>query len=203
MAFLDPNKPIATCTAESCKECPVDGSVTCHFRPHQLVHFFVIWLPGFIIGGAGILRFGAWPFALWLAIIIGFFGFFEIRVMCSHCPHYAEPGGTLKCWANHGSPKPWKYRPGPMSTLEKVGFLGGFAVVWFYPLGFLVAAELWFLLTLYVLTNAGFFATLKMFLCSRCMNFACPLNGVGEEARELFFARNPVVARAWGRDSES
>ncbi|GAJ20475.1 unnamed protein product, partial [marine sediment metagenome] len=25
---------------------------------------------------------------------------------------------TLKCWANYGSPKLWKYRPGPMSLNE-------------------------------------------------------------------------------------
>lgn len=203
MAFLDPNKPLVTCKVESCTDCPVEGSVTCHFRPQQLLHFLLVSLPGFIIGAAGILTFGPRPFVLWLAIIIGFFGLLEIRVMCSHCPHYAEPGGTLKCWANHGSPKLWKYRPGPMSILEKAGFFGGFAAVWLYPLGFLVAAELWFLLALYVLTNTGFFVTLKMFLCSRCMNFACPLNDVGEEVRELFFARNPVVARAWGKDPEA
>ena len=30
-----------------------------------------------------------------------------------------------------------------------------------------------------------------------CMNFACPLNGVPQATRELFFACNPVVAKAW------
>ena len=32
---------------------------------------------------------------------------------------------------------------------------------------------------------------------SKCMNFACPLNGVPESVRGLFFERNPPVARAW------
>ena len=96
--------------------------------------------------------------------------------------------------------KLWKYRPGPMSTLEKVGFFGGFAAVWLYPLAFLVETQLWFLLVLYVLTNAGFFATLKMFLCCHCMNFACPLNSVEPTVRQAFFRRNPSVARAWEVD---
>ena len=36
----------------------------------------------------------------------------------------AETGTkTLKCWANYGSPKLWKYRPGPMSLAEKTVFI--------------------------------------------------------------------------------
>ncbi len=199
MAFLDPTKPIATCEASECISCPVSKEVHCHFRPKELAHFLLICLPGFIIGGAGVLAFGIWPLAFWIAIIIGFFGFLEIRVMCSHCPHYAEDGTTLGCWANHGSPKLWKYRPGPMSAIENMTFFGGLAVVWCYPLPFLWIGELWFLLALYFLTNAAFFATLKLFLCSQCMNFACPLNSVGESTRDQFFQRNPSVAEHWGK----
>jgi hypothetical protein len=84
-----------------------------------------------------------------------------------------------------------------MSTAEKVVFIGGFAVVWGYPLAFFLIGGLWLLLGLYVLLTAGFFVTLKMFLCSQCMNFACPLNGVPNSVRLLFFERNPSVARAW------
>ncbi len=202
MAFLDPSKPIATCIASDCKNCPVSREVHCHFRLKELAHFLLICLPGFIVGGAGVFAFGAWPLVAWIAIIIGFFGFLEIRVMCSHCPHYAEVGTALGCWANHGSPKLWKYRPGPMSSTETLTFFGGLAVVWGYPLPFLGIGERWFLLLLYFLTNVAFFATLKLFLCSQCMNFACPLNSVGEAARELFFRRNPSVAEHWGKRAQ-
>jgi hypothetical protein len=75
-----------------------------------------------------------WLLIPWLTMIIGYFGFIEIRVMCSHCPHYAESDSSLKCWANYGSPKIWKYRPEPMSFIEKAIFLGGFAIIWGYPL---------------------------------------------------------------------
>ena len=154
MSFLDPSKPIVTCVASDCTNCPVDEVVHCHFRPKELAHFLLICFPGFLVGGAGVLAFGTWPLAVWIAIIIGFFGFLEIRVMCSHCPHYAEDGLTLGCWANHGSPKLWKYRPGPMSPLEKLAFFGGLAVVWVYPLPFILIGGRWFLLVLYFMTNA-------------------------------------------------
>lgn len=197
MAFLDPSKPIATCEASKCTNCPISKELHCHFRPKELAHFLLISLPGFIIGGAGVLASGGWYLALWIAILVVFFGFLEIRVMCSHCPHYAEDGITLGCWANHGAPKLWKYRPGPMSVIEKTAFFGGLIIVWGYPLPFFWIGELWFLLTLYVLTNAAFFATLTLFFCSQCMNFACPLNHVDEKVRDQFFDRNPIVAEAW------
>ena len=202
MAFLDPIIPIATCEASDCTDCPVADCVHCHFRPAELAHFLLICMPSFLVGGAAILAVGLTPLLIWVAVIVGYFGFIEIRVMCSHCPHYAEEGATLKCWANHGSPKLWKYRPGPMSTTEKAVFFGGFVVVWGYPLAFFVVSGLWFLLGLYVLLTAGFFVTLKMFLCTQCMNFACPLNGVPDPVRAAFFRRNPSVGQAWNTGSE-
>jgi len=89
-----------------------------------------------------------------------------------------------------------------MSVLEKIAFFGGLAVVWGYPLPFFWMGERWFLLVLYFLTNAGFFMTLKMFLCSQCINFACPLNSVDEASRDLFFWRNPSVAKHWGKPTQ-
>jgi hypothetical protein len=193
MVFLDPTKPIATCAASDCNDCAVADSVHCHFRPMELTHFFLISLPAFIIGGAGVLAGGFIALAIWIIMIVGYFGFIEIRVMCSHCPHYAEETSILGCWANHGAPKIWKYRPGPMSMVENIVFIGGLILVFGYPVLFLVMGALWFLLSLYVLTSAAFFLTLKMFLCSQCMNFACPFNGVPDSTRLLFFERNPTA----------
>ena len=197
MPFLDSSLPIATCSASACTECPAADGVHCHFRPAEHVHFLLISLPTFLVGGAAVLSAGWIPLAVWVAVIIGFFGLVEIRVLCSHCPHYAEEGSTLKCWANHGSPKLWRYRPGPMSTAEKTVLLAGFGVVWGYPLAFFVLGGLWFQLGLFVLLTTGFFVTLKRMLCSKCMNFACPLNGVPDVVRGAFWERNPTVAEAW------
>ena len=200
MEFLDPNKPISTCISEKCDSCPVSKALHCHFTLRDLIHFYLIVSPSFLLGGAGIYHIGGWWLIPWLIIIIGFFGFVEIRVMCSHCPHYAEEGSSLKCWANYGSPKIWKYRPGPMTFLEKVIFLAGFVIVWGYPLFFLIQGLQWFLLIVYALTVAGFFMTIKTFLCSQCINFACPLNTVQGENRKAFFKKNPKIAKAWGID---
>jgi hypothetical protein len=87
-----------------------------------------------------------------------------------------------------------------MTFLEKVIFFGGFALVWGYPLIFLIANFQLFLLMVYLLSVAGFFMTLRTFLCSQCMNFACPLNTVENEVRGGFFERNPEVAKAWTID---
>jgi len=200
MLFLDPSKPIATCVSETCNGCPVGETLHCHFSLRDLIHFLLIALPSFLVGGAGIYHRNGWMLILWLIMVVGYFGFIEIRVMCSHCPHYAEPGSSLKCWANYGSPKIWKYRPGPMTLIEKIVFLGGFVVVWGYPLFFLIPGHQWFLLIVYALTVAGFFMTLNKFLCSQCINFSCPMNTVQDEVRRSFFERNPDVAKAWGID---
>lgn len=203
MLFLEKDKPIATCVAESCNDCDVQDSLHCHFGAKDLFHFLSISLPSLLLGGAGIYHMNAWMLIPWLIIIIGYFGFIEIRVMCSHCPHYAEPTDKLKCWANYGAPKLWKYNPGPMSFGEKVLFLGGFILVWGYPVPFILAESQWFILLVYLLCIIGFFMTLKMFLCTQCMNFACPLNSVEEELRKKFFKKNPEVAKAWDVDVTS
>jgi hypothetical protein len=202
MKFLDPNKPIATCIFETCDNCTVRERLHCHFTLNDLMHFLLIASPSLLLGGAGIYHQSGWWLFPWLIMIIGYFGFVEIRVMCSHCPHYAEEGRSLKCWANYGSPKIWKYRPGPMTFWEKVIFLLGFALVWGYPLFFLISHFQLFLLIVYLLTAAGFFMTLRMFLCSQCMNFACPLNTVKSEVRREFLERNPKIAEAWPNDIE-
>ena len=155
MRFLDPRRPINTCVSDSCDGCPVENSLHCHFRSIDLIHFLSLSLPSLILGGAGIYRVGAWLLVPWIALMVGFFGFLEIRVMCSHCPHYAEPGNSLKCWANYGSPKPWTYRPGPMSLMEKLLFLGGLAAIWGYPVIFLLVGPQWPLLVVYCISGSG------------------------------------------------
>jgi len=90
-----------------------------------------------------------------------------------------------------------------MSSAENVVFFCGLALVWGYPLWFFVVGGMWFLLVVYILLTTSFFVTLKKFLCSRCMNFACPLNGVPEPVRKLFWERNPRVGRAWNVGPEA
>lgn len=51
MSFLDPTKPIATCTSENCDNCAAGEHVHCHFRPKELFHFCMIAFPTFLVGG--------------------------------------------------------------------------------------------------------------------------------------------------------
>ena len=197
MLFLDHKKPIETCTSESCDDCAIRDDVHCHFSLKDLLYFLFISLPSFLLGGYGIYIMNGWLLIPWIIMIIAFFGFIEIRVMCSHCPHYAESPGSLKCWANYGSFKLWKYRPGPMTFIEKTIFFTGFVIVWGYPLPILILQEQLLLILLYLIVTIGFFIILTVFMCSQCMNFACPLNRVDKKVRDQFFDKNPTVGKAW------
>lgn len=201
---MDPphsQKPIATCVSAGCQACRLQGRVHCHFNLLDFAKFIAAVLPCFLVGALGIRRMGSDLLLPWVAICVFFFGFVEIRVLCSHCPHYAEPGSFLRCWANRGSPKLWKYRPGPLSRTERFILFGGFAAIWGYPFVILLLGKTWLLLIAFVLASVGFFVVLKRKFCSQCMNFACPLNGVSGEVRELFNVLNPGPAEGWKRSS--
>ena len=194
---IDSPTPISTCIAGRCEGCDAFSHVHCNFTLRQTIHFWLIAAPPILLGGLGAYDLG-WAWLVpGLVLIIGFFGFLEIRVMCSHCPHYAESGSTLTCWANYGSPKPWAFRPGPMSTAEHALFIGGLAVVYGYPLVCLAASGRWFLLLVCAMSTLGFYLTLRTWFCSCCMNFACTLNTVDDEVRRAFFRKNPGIAEAW------
>ena len=195
--FLDSSKPIATCSSTSCQDCPLLESLHCHFRRKDLASFLAAVLPGFFIGGLGIYYINPWLLVPWIVVALSYFGLFEIRVMCAHCPHYAEPGTSLKCWANYGSPKLWRYRPGPMSVAEKIVFLVGLIFIFGYPLLLLLWNTSWLPATAYGVATGTSYLFMRKTMCSQCMNFACPLNTVDEETKKAFFARNPRVEKAW------
>ncbi len=122
-----------------------------------------------VLGGYAAFHFGLYWLLGLIGLIVLYFGFVEIRMMCSHCPHYAEPElKSLKCWANYGSIKLWKYRPGPMSKIEKAIFLIGMATVYLYPSPLFFVQKMWFLGAFHLMIVAGFFTTLIIFLCSQC-----------------------------------
>jgi len=192
--FLDPDTPIATCSASDCANCELHDVVNCHFSFKQLARFLAFAILAMIVGGYGIFMFQPWFLLVWIVGFVSFFGFIEIRVMCSHCPHYAEPGSkTLRCWANYGSPRLWKYRPGPMSLGEKTIFFLGIAAIIGFPLAAFalnpVRIHVLALILYVALISVGSFL-LKKHYCSICMNFACPLNSVDAEVRKVFLEKN-------------
>ncbi|MCD6577033.1 MAG: hypothetical protein J7K66_03350 [Anaerolineaceae bacterium] len=195
--FLNPDKPIATCAQTTCEGCPLADSLHCHFGGKDLAKFLASFFPIFLIGGIGVYRINFWFLIAWIVFILSYFGLIEIRVLCAHCPHYAEPGNSLKCWANYGSPKLWRYRPGPMSRIEKTVFLGGLIIIFGYPLVLFIINTVWFLAGLFGIAVVGAFTLMRKSMCAQCMNFACPLNRVDAGRKKSFFGRNPDIAAAW------
>ena len=57
------------------------------------IGWFIPFLAGMVIG-----RFWV-GLAVWLGLAVLFFGYVEVLILCSHCPHY-EGGSTLRCHAN-------------------------------------------------------------------------------------------------------
>jgi hypothetical protein len=154
-----------------------------------------IALPGLLLGALAIRMYQRQWLIPWVVACAAFFGLVEIRVLCSHCPHYAQPGRVLRCWADYGSPKLWRYRPGPLSRVERLVLLSGFAAIWGFPLGTALVGRDFVLVGAMVVAIAGFYAALRRRFCSRCMNFACPLNVVPQQARDDFLAVNPSVSQ--------
>ena len=186
-----------TCLKDTCNNCNINGKINCHFNPGQLLLFYLIVAPTFIIGGIGIYTFSFTALVIWIIIIGLFFLVMEIRILCSHCPHYSESSNILRCWANYGVPKLWKYRPGPMNLTEKITLIIGFIIIWGYPVIFIFLIEKWILLIVYIFSIVLFFTMLRLNNCKRCMNFSCPLNNVDNNIREDFLFNNPLINDSW------
>ncbi len=181
-----------------CTDCEIRGLLICRMDYADLVQFLLLafnfFIPavlGMILGGYGVYLIG------YAAFWIFFFGFFEIRVLCSHCPFYAERGFILHCPANYGLPKFWRYHPEPMNRWEKVGLLLGIAILFGYPLPFLVLGRQYALLTVAVFAVILWMFIMQRNVCSRCVNFSCPLNRVPKWVVDAYLQRNEVIGEAW------
>jgi hypothetical protein len=181
------NKPINTCLKESCNNCKIISKLNCYFNYGQLLRFYLIVLPSFIIGAIIIIRYAFLDLFFWLIIIAIFFLIVEIRVLCTHCPHYSKSSGTLRCWANFGAPTLWKERLGLMNNFERSILILGFIIVWGYPIIFASKIKDWLLLSIYILSVILFFTLLRKIFCKKCLNFFCPLNIVSTEIIDEFY----------------
>lgn len=196
--FLDPEKPLKTCQEKSCENCNVKQELNCHFNSNQLIKFLLSVFPAIVVGGIGIYLYRPFFLIPWLVMFISYFGFIEIRVMCSHCPHYAETEtNTLKCWANYGSPKLWRYHPGPMSLTEKISFIAGIFILWIYPIFLMILSANYAYLVLYIIFSVIFIYIMHNSMCKNCINLACPANRVNKDIQEKFLKHNPEIESAW------
>ncbi|MFX0140242.1 MAG: hypothetical protein ACFFDN_41765, partial [Candidatus Hodarchaeota archaeon] len=122
-----------------CKDCTIKNELICHFRRKYLFSFIGFFLIFAITAFIGVIIAGyGWFLLGWIGFWLFFFEFWEIRILCSHCPYYAEERRVLHCIANYNSLKIWKYHPEPMNLSEKIQLLIGFVILIGYPLFFLI-----------------------------------------------------------------
>ena len=65
-------KPIKTCSKDTCKNCDINLKTNCNFNFRQLIQFYLIVLPSFIIGGIQIYNYDSRYMVVWLVIIVFF-----------------------------------------------------------------------------------------------------------------------------------
>jgi membrane protease YdiL (CAAX protease family) len=134
---------------------------------------------------------------VWFIYMIFFLQVWENRILCSHCPHYASEGRILRCHANYGLFKLWKYNPGPMSRSEQIQMIVGVSIFIGFPFPFLVLGQQWFFLIFASLGAIVLGAILFGWLCLRCVNFSCPFNRVPKDVVDSFLKENPKMRKAW------
>jgi hypothetical protein len=170
----------------------------CRFDTGDLVSFLINFLPIAIVAVAGVIRAGyGWYLLGWLAFSLFFFFVWEARVLCRHCPYWAEEGRVLHCHANHGVIKIWKYEPGPMTTSEQVQFLLGALILVAYPMVFMLVSGEYLLVGICLATVFAGGFNLKRNVCGRCVNFSCPANSVPKPVVDGYLRRNPEMRKAW------
>jgi hypothetical protein len=193
--------PFLPCTWQhptECQGCSLEDSLMCRFDARDMVAFLVNALPFAVVAIAGTIRAGyGWYLFLWLAYSLFFFFVWEARVLCSHCPYWAEEGRILHCHANAGVFKIWKFHPGPMSRSEQAQFIIG-ALLWItIPFVFLLLGREFLLTGIGLAAAVSAVYGLRQTACRRCINFSCPMNGVPKPVVDGYLRRNPQMRQAW------
>jgi hypothetical protein len=206
-----------TCTGDDdqgCDGCTLDGVLNCRFEREMLVGFLAMILPFIASGVLGLYVVGMIIGSQVFLVAYGgfsvvFFVLIEPWILCKHCPHYAREGAIIKCHANYGLPKIWKYDPRPLNRLERICVLAGFGVFGLFPI-VVEGYGLWLLfvamgfvnppgglllmgVTLFTLVAAvALLVLLRRHYCARCVNFGCPLNNTSRKLRSAYLSRNPA-----------
>jgi hypothetical protein len=182
----------------ACEGCSIEGHLMCRFDSKDMVGFLLNVLPFAVTAVIGAIQAGyGWYLLLWLAYSLFFFFVWEARILCSHCPMWAEESRVLHCHANGGVIKIWGYRPGPMSRSERVQFLVG-AGLWIgFPFLFMLLGQQYLLALIGLAAVASGVYGVRRTACSRCINFSCPMNAVSKEIVDAYLIRNPAMWAAW------
>ncbi len=156
--------------------------------------FLVILIPVVL----GLVLAGLWIFLIvWIIYAIFFLQVWENRILCSHCPYYGSEGRTLRCHANYGLFKLWKYNPAPMSHSEQAQMVIGVAIMIGFPFPLLFLSKQWVFLILASFGAIVLGAILFGWLCVQCVNFSCPFNRVPKDEVDAFLKEHPEMQKAW------
>jgi len=192
----------------NCESCSVNGKLMCSFNIKDTICFvapvlslWVTWILGLSIGFFSrkinltlLIAFSVG----YIVYLIVFFQFWENKILCSHCPYYAfEEDKYVKCYANYGIHKAWKYNPAPMSSSEKIQFLISIALFAIIPLILFIIVELYIYFWISLVLSLIWFISMHFLSCSKCPNFSCPLNNVSKEVINEYLKRNSVMRKAW------
>ncbi len=137
----------------------------------------------------------------WFAYSFFFLIIWESRMLCNHCPYYANDSQkTLKCPIDNGKLKTGTYNPGPTTTSEKVQFVVGVFILMGFPVPFLLIGGLWISLIFLIIGAILWIIVLQTKICTDCVNFACPLNRVEAPVRNEFLKKNHILKEAWEKE---
>jgi hypothetical protein len=176
-------KTIKICKSSSCDNCKIQKKIKCHFNLIDLIIFYLLSIPPFLYGGYILFNINIVLLVIWLLIIFLFFCVLEIKILCSHCPHYAESSLILQCWANYGLLKLWKYNPNKINNFEKALFIIGLIFVYGYPILFSYKD---YSVIVYLILTVVFFLFLIIFKCKRCYNVSCLFNRLEKSVKKIF-----------------
>ena len=214
--------PYNICTWDEgadCANCINHNVLHCKWDRKALTRFLILAIIFMIMAFFGltvtaILTGAWWPLIAYGVFYVVFFLFFEIRILCCHCPFYGEGGKILHCIGNHGAPKIWHYRPQPMNRFERVSLIIGFIFFGGFPIavegygiglitynygeyGQLALLGMIGVVLATLLTLIAFGSILILFVCPSCINFSCPLNRTPRENMDEYLNRNPFLKKAW------
>jgi hypothetical protein len=207
-------------TEAGCEPCGLRWRLGCRFDRREFLFFVLNQIPSLVLACFGLTMVGLllatwWPLIVFVGICAALWGLgIETRVLCSHCPYWAEDSRTLHCWALTGSPKIWRYRPEPMSRVEKGVIVGFFAFLLVFPplvegygiwslwhdyanRGLLALLGMIGITVATIMAAAQFALILVYHYCRRCVNFSCPLNRVPKPLVDAYLRRNRVMRQAW------
>ncbi len=205
-----------------CEICKDHNLLYCKINPRMQKAFLVLFMPAILTAFFGLVLMGYLTGTWWYLIGYGIFFMIlfpviEFGILCRHCPFYAKEGKILQCLGGSGVPKTYKYSPRPMRKWEHYVMYCYYVVMIGFPIGMMgygiyiiadnPATYSFFTLitfiaveTALVLSMITFNYCLNVYVCSKCVNFSCPWNGVPKEVVDEYLRQNPVMREAWEKE---